>query len=34
MTVADLRNLAKENDLTGYSKLKKAELIDEIKKVL
>jgi len=34
MTVADLRNLAKENNLTGYSKLKKSELIDELKKVM
>ncbi len=34
MTVADLRAMAKENNLTGYSKLKKAELIEEIKKVI
>jgi len=34
MTVAELRELAKENDMTGYSKLRKAELIAEIKKVL
>ncbi len=31
-TVADLKELAKELGVTGYSKLKKAELIDEIKK--
>ncbi|MBN2540170.1 MAG: 30S ribosomal protein S2 [Bacilli bacterium] len=34
MTVADLKSLAKDKGLSGYSKLKKAELIDEIKKVL
>jgi len=34
MTVADLRNLAKDNNLSGYSKLKKSELIDELKKVM
>ena len=34
MTVADLRNLAKDNNLTGYSKLRKAELIEEIKKAM
>ncbi len=33
-TVAELREMAKENNLTGYSKLRKAELIEEIKKVL
>jgi small subunit ribosomal protein S2 len=33
-TVADLRELAKENGLTGYSKLKKAELIEELQKVM
>lgn len=32
-TVAELREVAKELGITGYSKLKKAELIDEIKKV-
>ncbi len=31
MTVTDLRNLAKERGLTGYSSLKKAELIDTLK---
>ena len=31
MTVADLRSLAKERGLTGYSALKKAELIDTLK---
>jgi small subunit ribosomal protein S2 len=31
MTVADLRNLAKERGLTGFSTLKKAELIDLLK---
>jgi small subunit ribosomal protein S2 len=34
MTVADLRALAKEKDLTGYSKLRKAELIEEISKII
>ena len=34
MTVADLRDLAKDNNLTGYSKLRKAELIEEIKKAM
>ncbi len=34
MTVAELRDLAKAKDLSGYSKLKKAELIAEIKNVL
>ncbi len=34
MTVADLRNLAKAHDMTGYSKLRKAELIEELKKVI
>jgi small subunit ribosomal protein S2 len=33
-TVAELRQMAKDNNLTGYSKLKKAELIEEIKKVM
>ncbi|MCR3906330.1 Rho termination factor N-terminal domain-containing protein [Peloplasma aerotolerans] len=31
MTVAELRSLAKERNLTGYSTLKKAELIDLLK---
>ncbi|QMS85446.1 30S ribosomal protein S2 [Candidatus Xianfuyuplasma coldseepsis] len=31
LTVKDLRSLAKERGLTGYSKLKKAELIDALK---
>jgi len=34
MTVTNLRKLAKENGLSGYSKLRKAELITEIKKVM
>lgn len=34
MTVVDLRNLAKAHDMTGYSKLRKAELIEELKKVI
>ncbi len=34
MTVSNLRKLAKENGLSGYSKLRKAELIAEIKKVM
>ncbi len=34
MTVTNLRKLAKENGLSGYSKLRKAELIAEIKKQL
>ncbi len=33
-TVVELRELAKEHNLTGYSKLKKAELISEIEKVM
>lgn len=33
-TVADLKALAKENNLAGYSKLRKAELITELKKVM
>ncbi len=33
MTVADLRTLAKENDLSNYSKLRKAELIDALLKL-
>lgn len=32
MTVAELREMAKEQGITGYSKLKKAELIEELKK--
>lgn len=34
LTVADLKQMAKDNDLAGYSKLKKAELIAELKKVI
>ena len=33
-TVAELRDLCKENNITGYSKLKKAELIAELEKVM
>jgi len=33
MTVADLRTLAKENDLSNYSKLRKAELIEALLKL-
>lgn len=32
MTVAELRELCKENDITGYSSLKKAELVEELLK--
>ncbi len=31
MSVAELRNLAKEKEITGYSTMKKAELIDALK---
>lgn len=34
LTVAELKQLAKDNKLTGYSTLKKAELINALKKVL
>ena len=34
MTVAELKEIAKDNDLTGYSTLRKAELIDFIKENL
>lgn len=34
LTVAELKQLAKDNKLTGYSTLKKSELIDVLKKVL
>lgn len=34
LTVAALREMAKAHDMSGYSKLRKAELIDELKKVL
>ena len=30
LTVAELKELAKEKEITGYSSLKKAELIDAI----
>lgn len=32
MTVAELRELCKENEITGYSSLKKAELVEELLK--
>ncbi|MFW6318638.1 MAG: Rho termination factor N-terminal domain-containing protein [Bacillota bacterium] len=32
MTVAELRDLCKDRDITGYSSLKKAELVDELLK--
>jgi len=31
MTVVDLRSMAKDKGLTGYSKLKKADLIEALK---
>ncbi|MDD3341111.1 MAG: Rho termination factor N-terminal domain-containing protein [Bacilli bacterium] len=31
MTVTELRNLAKEKEVKGYSTMKKAELIDALK---
>ena len=34
LTVTELKQLAKDNKLTGYSTLKKSELIDALKKVL
>lgn len=34
LTVAQLKEIAKEKDLTGYSQLKKADLIEAIKEVL
>ncbi|MFP4286990.1 MAG: Rho termination factor N-terminal domain-containing protein [Candidatus Izemoplasmataceae bacterium] len=32
MTVVELKELCKERDITGYSTLKKAELIEELLK--